>query len=108
LDHGKEFDNIRIKKFCCENGIKKEYSPPYNPESNGIVRRFNQTIISITKTLIFWSKICDNLWDYAITYANLIYNKMSHSGIVNKIPDKVHYKKKVDIKYLRVWGCITY
>ena len=86
-DHGKEFDNIRIKKFCSENGISKEYSPPYNPENNGLVERFNQTIISSTKTLIFWSKTSDNLWDYAITYDNLIYNKMPHSGIGNKIPD---------------------
>jgi len=33
---------------------------------------------------------------------------MPHSGIGNKIPDEIYYKRKVDIKYLRVWGCITY
>ena len=40
-DHGKKFDNIRIKKICIENGISKGYSPPYNPENNGLVEGFN-------------------------------------------------------------------
>ena len=27
-DHGKEFENAKVKSFCAKNGIKKEFSAP--------------------------------------------------------------------------------
>eukprot|EP00833_Pecoramyces_ruminatium_P014940 jgi/Orpsp1_1/1188972/evm.model.d7180000068605.1 len=107
-DGGKEFNNKKIKQFCKENGIYKDFSPPYNPENNGLVERFNQTIISSSKTMIYWSKMSDNFWDYAIKYANYIFNKVPHNSINNKIPDEIYYKKKANINHVRVFGCVTY
>jgi len=66
-------------KFCSENGITKIYSPPYNPKNNGLVERFNQTVISCAKTLQYWSKLSQNFWDYAVIYANYLYNHAPYS-----------------------------
>jgi len=107
-DNANEYKNTKINKFCKKHGIQKVYSPPYNPENNGIAERFNQTIISCTKTLLYWSGLSENLWDYAITYANYIYNRVPHSSISNKIPDEVFFKRKIKINHLKVFGCITY
>ena len=107
-DNGREYDNKKVKNFCKDNGIEKIYSPPYNPENNGLTERYNQTIISSTKTILFWSKLSDNFWDFAIQYSNYIYNKISHSGIGNKIPDEVFYNKKANINHIKVFGCVTY
>ncbi len=30
-DNGKEFKNRKVENYCLNNGIKKIYSPPYNP-----------------------------------------------------------------------------
>ena len=52
-DNAKEYNNKKILNFCKKNGIKKVFSPPYNPQNNGVAERFNRTITSCTKTLLF-------------------------------------------------------
>ena len=106
-DQGREYQNKKLIKFCKENGIIKIYSPPYNPENNGLVERFNQTVISCAKTLLFWSKLSQNFWDYAVIYANYLYNHAPHSGINYKIPNEIFFNKKVNINHIRTFGCIT-
>jgi len=49
-----------------------------------------------------------NFWDYAIKYANLLYNITPHRGINNRIPNELYYQKKVDLKYIKVFGCIAH
>jgi len=107
-DNAREYKNKRIISFCEDNGIAKIYSPPYNPENNGIAERFNQTLISCTKTLLSWSKHSENFWDYAITYGNYLYNKTPHQISNNNIPDECFYNRKVKLDNLRTFGCIAY
>jgi len=38
----------------------------------------------------------------------IIYNKVPHSGIDNKIPEEIFYNKKVNLKYFKAFGCIAY
>ena len=107
-DNAKEYKNKKIDYFCNENGIEKVFSPPYNPENNGLCERFNLTIVSCAKTLLYWSGLSENFWDFAILYANYIYNKVPHSGIHNKIPDEIFYMNKVKINHIKVFGCISF
>jgi len=107
-DNAKEYKNNEIIKYCEENGIQKIYSPPYNPENNGIAERFNQTLISCTKTLLYWSKLSENFWDYAIMYADYLYNKTPHQIARNNIPDETFYGYKVKLNHIRTFGCIKY
>jgi len=107
-DNAKEYKNKKIIEFCEEKGIRKVYSPPYSPENNGIAERFNQTLISCAKTLLFWSKLSENFWDYAVMYANYLYNKTPHQVSKNNIPDESFYGQKVKINHIRTFGCITY
>jgi len=107
-DNAKEYKNRIIIKYCEENGIMKTYSPPYSPENNGLAERFNQTLISCTKTLLYWSKLSENFWDYAILYANYLYNKTPHQISKNNIPDESFYGYKVKLNHIRTFGCITY
>jgi len=107
-DNGLEFKNKKIKKYCLKNGITKLYSPPYNPENNGKAERFNQTLINCARTLLSWSKLDQKFWDYAINYANYLYNINPHRSIGNAIPNEVFFNKKVDLKYIKTFGCISY
>jgi len=97
-----------IEKYCLNNGITKLYSPPYNPENNGKAERFNQTLINCARTLLSWSKLDQKFWDYAINYANYLYNINPHRSIGNAIPNEVFFNKKVDLKYIKTFGCIAY
>jgi len=107
-DNPKEYSNKKLLDYCKQKGIKKIFSPVYNPENNGLAERFNQTIISCAKTLLFWSQLSENFWDFAVNYANYLYNLIPHSSINNKIPNEVFFKTKSNIKHIKVFGCIAY
>eukprot|EP00833_Pecoramyces_ruminatium_P004771 jgi/Orpsp1_1/1178803/evm.model.c7180000066800.1 len=107
-DNGLEFKNKKIENFCLNHGITKLYSPPYNPQNNGKVERFNQTLVQCAKTLLSWSRLDIKFWDYAINYANYLYNLNPHKGIGNAIPNEVFFNKKVDLKYIKTFGCIAH
>ncbi|OUM59000.1 hypothetical protein PIROE2DRAFT_64052 [Piromyces sp. E2] len=49
-----------------------------------------------------------DFWDYATKYANLLYNITPHKGINNRIPNEMFYHKRVDLKYIKVFGCVAY
>ena len=107
-DNAKEYNNKKIKNFCKRNGISKEFSAPYNPQNNGIAERFNRTVTACTKTMLHWARLSLNFWEYAIKHATYIYNLVPHKSINNYIPNEIYYNKKVNLKYLKTFGCIAY
>jgi len=108
-DNAREYKNNKNIEFCEKNnGIQKIYSPPYNPENNGITERFNQALISCAKTILFWSKLSENFWNYAVLYANYLYNKTPHQISRNNNLDESFYGHKVKLDHIKTFGCITY
>jgi len=107
-DQGKEYVNKKVEQFCRRIGIRKSYSQPYNPQNNGKSERFNYTLVNCAKTLLYWSKLDTKFWDYAVKYANILYNKALHQGIGNKIPEELFYSKPSNLKYNKVFGCRAY
>jgi len=107
-DNGREYNNSKIKKYCRKMGIKKIFSPPYNPENNGIAERYNQTLVNSAKTLIFWAKMSLDFWSYAVIYANFLYNITPHKNISYLIPNEIFYNKSVDLSKIKVFGCKSY
>jgi len=107
-DNGLEFKNRKIENYCAKNGITKIYSPPYNPQNNGRTERFNQTLINCAKTMLTRSKLDQKIWDYAVYYGNYLYNIHPHKGIGNNISNEIFFNKQVNLKYIRIFGCISY
>jgi hypothetical protein len=58
-------NNKKVENYCAKNGIQKIYSPPYNLQNNGMAERLNYTITDCTKTMIHWSKLGVEFWDFA-------------------------------------------
>ena len=83
----------KIQKYCEKNSIIKLYSPPQSHENNGLIK--------ITKTLLQWSKLDLEFWDYAAKHANFIYNFTPHSGINLSIPYEIFHDEKINFKILK-------
>jgi len=69
--------------------------------------RFNYTLINCAQnSLILEQKMDIKFWDFAVKYANLLYNKAPHNkDIQNIIPKEFLYKynKPSNIKLIKVF-----
>ena len=75
-DQGKEFDNAMIRKLSELLGTVKTKTTPYHPRSNGLVERFNRTLLAMLA--MFVSQEHDN-WDDLLPFMMLAYNTTVHT-----------------------------
>ena len=48
---GAKFESKVIKKLCEIAGVKKSRTTPYHPMGNGMVERYNKTLLNMLRTL---------------------------------------------------------
>jgi len=69
-------ENIAVKKFCCDKGIKVELTPPYTPQYNGRIERRFAVITSMVMALLwnagFTSVMKKKLLPEALTTASFL------------------------------------
>lgn len=58
-DRGGEY--LSLDNFCEQEGIIHEITPPYSPESNGVVERKNRTLKEMMNSMLVSSHAPDNL-----------------------------------------------
>ena len=75
-DQGKEFDNAMIHKLSELLGTVKTKTTPYHPRSEGLVERFNRTLLAMLA--MFVSQEHDN-WDDLLPFMMLAYNTTVHT-----------------------------
>ncbi len=105
-DNGTEYINNAFKDYCRDKGIHIGASPPYCPQSNGRIERFNRTLIEKARTLLRDSGLPLKYWDEAILCANFQYNRTLNSK--NEVPAICWYGRDVDYLKFRIFGCEAY
>ena len=58
-DRGGEY--VLFNDFCVKEGIIHEVTPPYSPESNGVVKRKNRTLKEMMNVMLISSSAPNNL-----------------------------------------------
>lgn len=61
-DNGTEFVNKQIQELFESNGIVHQKSIPYTPQQNGVVERYNRTIMDKVRCMLLNSKLDDKFW----------------------------------------------
>jgi hypothetical protein len=105
-DRGGEYFSGDFSDFCVEHGIIHEWTPPYSPQSNGVVERKNRTLTDLVNAMLETSKLSTEWWGETILTACHILNKVPTKN--KKItPFEEWEKRKLNISYLHTWGCLA-
>ena len=57
-DRGGEYFSNEFSEFCAVHGIIHERTPPYSPQSNGIVERKNHTLTDLVNAMLETAGLC--------------------------------------------------
>ena len=105
-DHGGEYFSNEFSKFYAVHDIIHERTPPYSPQSNGIVERKNHTLIDLVNAMLETAGLSKESWGETILTACHVLNRVSTK---NKeiTPFEEWEKKRLNLSYLRTWGCLA-
>ncbi|KHJ42377.1 integrase core domain protein [Trichuris suis] len=76
-DQGRTFEASLMGNLFELFGIEKTRTTPYHPQSNGLVERFNRTLLDVLRALV--SETPGN-WDSALPFATMAYNTSVHEA----------------------------
>jgi transposase InsO family protein len=105
-DRGGEYFSGDFSDFCVEHDIIHERTPPYSPQSNGVAERKNNTLTDLVNAMLETSGLSKEWWGEAILMVCHVMNKVPTK---NKeiTPFEEREKRKLNISYLRTWGCLA-
>ena len=101
----REDEYIPLNDYCENKGIIHEMTPPYLPESNGVVERKNRTLKEMMNSLLVSASALDNLWGEAILSTCNLQNRISYKKI-GRTTYELWKGHGPNHKYLKVWGCL--
>ena len=76
-DQGREFENKIMQEICLLGGSHKTKTTPYHPESDGMVERFNRTLLMMLA--MFAGKNRDD-WDDLLPAVMMAYRSSVHES----------------------------
>ncbi len=94
-DHGREFENELLEEISKFWNIKLSRSPPYHPESNGLVERTNQSLLLKLAKLVAGSI---DYWDVYLPLAIFMYN-ISPIAIYKRSPFEIMFGRKPTLDF---------
>ena len=106
-DGGGEFIDNELQSFIREKGIDFRCNIPYKHQMTGIIERYNRTVMTKTRKLIFGANLNVKFWGEALFTSNFLRN-ISWSKSIGTTP----YQKLYGTKFpyydrLRVFGCFA-
>ncbi|CAI7795550.1 unnamed protein product, partial [Closterium sp. NIES-54] len=90
-DRGGEFLGAETTAWLKKQGIQREQTTAYSPQSNGVAERANQTILETARALLIESGVGNSMWPHAVRHAtvarNRVLTKVAH--VPKKYPRKL-------------------
>jgi len=68
-NNGGEYTDKNFTFFCAKEGIRREWTAPYNPKHNGVAERENKTVVGATKAMLYDQDLPRYLWAEACNTA---------------------------------------
>ncbi|KAL2231966.1 UNVERIFIED_CONTAM: Retrovirus-related Pol polyprotein from transposon TNT 1-94 [Sesamum indicum] len=107
-DNGGEYSSEGIKNYCADHGIRMQKTIPRTPQQNGVAERMNRTLNERARCMRLKSGLPKMFWADAVNTAAFLINRGPSVPLNNRIPEEVWSGKKVDLSFLRTFGCSAY
>lgn len=107
-DRGGEFNSIKFKSFCEEEGIKRHLTTAYTPHQNGVAERKNRTVMNMVRCMLAAKKIPKPFWAEAVNWTFYLLNRCPTLAVKNITPQEAWSGIKPSVNHLRVWGCMAH
>ncbi|KAL2250008.1 UNVERIFIED_CONTAM: Retrovirus-related Pol polyprotein from transposon TNT 1-94 [Sesamum indicum] len=107
-DNGGEYSSEGIKNYCADHGIRMQKTISGTPQQNGVAKRMNRTLNERARCMRLKSGLPKMFWADAVNTAAFLINRGPSVPLNNRIPEEVWSGKKVDLSFLRTFGCSAY
>ena len=98
-DQGSQFKSALFQEICRSLGIRKTRTTPYHPQSDGMVERFNRTLVTILSGYV---NELQSDWDVYIPYVMMAY-RSARQETAGYTPNKLMFGREtatpLDIQY---------
>ncbi|GKC64378.1 retrovirus-related pol polyprotein from transposon TNT 1-94, partial [Tanacetum coccineum] len=107
-DKGTEFLNKSLHAYFAKEGIRHETSTARTPEQNGIVERWNRTLVEAARTMLSAAKVPLFFWAEAIATACFTQNRSLVIPRHEKTPYHIINARKPSVKFFHIFGSLCY
>jgi transposase InsO family protein len=52
MDCGDKFTSLEFATYCADEGVVRHHTTPYSPQQNGMVERWNQTVVGMARSMM--------------------------------------------------------
>ena len=94
-DQGRNYESNVFQETCKLVGVTKTRTTPFHPRSNGLVERFNKTLVQIISKLIDPHRNQDD-WDERIPYALMAY-RSSVQQSTGETPNMLMFGREIEL-----------
>ncbi|CAI7849228.1 unnamed protein product [Closterium sp. NIES-53] len=107
-DQGGEFLGAEMTTWLKKQGIQRELTTAYTPQSNGVAERANRTILETARALLIESGVGNSMWPHAVRHAIVARNRvLTKVGNESWVPLERWFGWKPPVDMLRVFGCMA-
>ncbi|CAI7854541.1 unnamed protein product [Closterium sp. NIES-53] len=107
-DRGGEFLGAETTAWLKRQGIQRELTMAYTPQSNGVAERANLTILETARALLIESGVGNSMWPHAVRHATVARNRvLSKVGNESWVPLERWLGRKPPVDMQRVFGCMA-
>ncbi|GJR58913.1 integrase, catalytic region, zinc finger, CCHC-type containing protein [Tanacetum coccineum] len=107
-DNGTEFVNQVLTEYYESVDIFHQKSVLRTPQQNGVVERWNRTLVEAARTMLIFFKAPMFLWVEAVATACYTQNRSLIHTRHNKTPYELVHNKKPDFTFFRVFSALCY
>nr|GEV56448.1 hypothetical protein [Tanacetum cinerariifolium] len=107
-DKGTEFLNQTLHAYSASEGILHQTSVARTPEQNGVVKRWNRTLVEATRTMLSAAKVSLFFWAEVITTSCFTQNRSLIIPRHEKTPYHIINDRKSSVKFFHIFGSLCY